>query len=1259
MMDKPEAFPILLKKERLKRSWSQSYLAQELNCDTRTIARWEKNQGRPNLFLIQNLCRLLNKSAEELGLQADVPDSLSQKPEASWEDEREQLHIQLRSERILRGWSQEKLAGIIGSTARSVARWENGTSVPHPKALQKIQEIFSQNKETTDLSDLSSAETSRKVPISNNEDLGEAPDPASFYGRSEECTILTDWIMQKRCQFVLIQGIGGIGKTALASRTVELVREDFQYIFWRSLKNAPPLTDILKACLRFLAPQDLHEIPSRTEDQTLLLLSYLRANRCLLVLDNLESILQPGERVGSYRRGYEDYAEFFRVASEASHSSCILLTSREKPDKLAYQGGQEVEARSMHLAGMNEFDARVLLARSSLQGSDNMWTKLISRYVGNPLALKLIASFIQDLFGGDIAQFLHEQVFVFGSVSDLLHEQFQRLSVLERDLIFWLAIEREAISLDEIMANMLIRHPLKGTILSALESLLRRSLVERQEQRGFFLQPVVLEFVTDILIDAASKEFLTFASHQSESAEILLTWRRFAFLKALSKDYVRNVQKRLILAPLAERLEAAQGKTSLAHNLIQLLDVERQIGNGESYLAGNILNLLIYLKSDLRGLNFSGLMIRQAYLSDSHLQQTNFTGAIFRDTVFTSTFGAILSVAFSPAGDLLAAGTATGEIWLYRVDDGMPLQICQGHTDGVWALSFSPDGQLLASGSDDQTVRIWQLPTGKQHSLFTTHTDRVRAVSFSPDGSMLASGSNDQQICLWNVQSGLLSRVLQGHSGWIWSLAWHPAGHLLASGSADQTIRLWDVSRGENSCLHIFEGHTHIVRSLSFHPSGHLLVSASDDGTVRVWETWAMRCTNILQGHNNRVWSVAFSSDGTIFASGSEDCTVRIWETETYRCTNVLQAHTSGVRAVAFSVKGVLASGGDDQMLRFWEKHSGNSLRTFQGYINRVWSLAFMPSSGLLASVSEDETIRLWDVETGNTLRSFTTSGYGIRSLAASPNAALLAGVGADQLVHCWNLADGQQLKPFNGHTNWVRAVAFHPSGQLLASSGEDHKVLLWDILRGQLVRSLVAHSQWVRAVAFHPAGQLLASGSDDQTIRIWDVQTGTCLYTLQGHTQCIRALVFHPTKPLLFSSSEDKTIRIWDIETGACTATLVGHTHRVLWIDIDPTGRYLLSCGDDLSIRLWDIDGQNAQIRIVDEAHSSRIRSAIYSPDGSWVASCGDDGTIKIWDASTLAFQRQFISERPYENMNITTATGLTEAQKSTLSLLGAFETI
>ena len=1165
---------------------------------------------------------------------------------------RSPFHEQLLNERKRRGWSQDDLAEKVESDTKTIGRWESGISLPRPYFRQKLCELFGKDAEELGLFENVAVHTTPPVMLSTAEDWGEAPYVTRVYGRDQEASMLRRWMVEERCQVVAVVGMGGMGKTTLASQVARLVRDDFTTVCWRSLQHAPPLKHILQQCLQSISHQERVELPDALDEQLSLLIHYLHAARCLLILDNVESILQEGQQASYYREGYGDYRQLIQRVAETAHQSCLLITSREKPREVSLLEGKHAAVRSLHLSGVTSDAGKAMLQERELAGSDEQWATLVALYAGNPLALKIVAELVQEVFGGDIGRFLQEKAIAFGDINRLLEQQFQRLSAQEQEIVSWLAIEREPTALETLREN-LVYPPAKGPLLESLDSLRRRSLIDIQGSAHFTLQPVIMEYATARVVHYACEEAT--ADHMPTPMPINMhTWRTYAFTMAQSKDYLRDAQTRLLLAPIAECILRVWGKEGAEQQLRGMLARERQIQPHEgSYLATNVLSLMAYLHYDLRGIDCSYLTVRQAHLQHVALPDANFSRAHVAATTFAHTFGNVLSVTFSTPGDRFALGTAEGDIWVYHSGSGAPLQTYHGHTDGVWSVAFSTDTTFLVSSSDDQTIRIWDVATGQcLHTL--RHANRVRSVALSPDGTLLASGSDDHTICIWNARTGECLTILSGHDDRVWSVAFDPTGTRLASGGTDCTVRLWDVV--SEQAISVLEGHTDWVRGVVFGAKGAVLASGSDDATLRLWDVQSGQLLKTLQGHTNRVWCLAAHPTLPLLASGSEDSTVRLWDMQTGHCLKVLSGHRHGVRGIAFSPTGSrLASGGDDQSLCLWDIPTGECLKTLQGYTNCVWSLAFHPHDQIVASCSEDQTLRLWDSKTQTCFKVRRESVHGIRALAFHPHGKLLASGGEDQTVRLWDSKSVQPVNVLRGHTNWIRTVAFSPDGQLLASGSEDETVRLWNVETGLCRATLHGHTSWLRAVAFSPDGRMLASGGDDQTIRLWELATQRCLHTLQGHTGRVRGVAFSPDGQMLASASEDQTVRLWKSDTGQAFAVLQGHTGWVRALAFRPNGHMLASCGDDQTIRLWIGDTQ--QLFMILRGHTNRVRWITFSPDGALLASGSDDGTIKLWDGQTGRCLHTLIAERPYERMNISFVEGLTEAQKVALKALGAIE--
>src|SRR5437764_1184686 len=435
-------------------------------------------------------------------------------------------------------------------------------------------------------------------------DWGEAPDLGSFYGREAELATLERWLVADRCRLVAVVGMGGVGKTALAARLAEQVGAHFDTLIWRSLLDAPPLTDVMRGWLQILSAGHDAELPPGLDEQVALLLDHLRRQHCLLVLDTFESILRGNDRAGSYRSGYEDYSRLLQAIGQGRHQSCLLLTGRERPLELERLEGHAALVRSFCLHGLQQEAAQAVLEERNLVGPVEARMALVGRYSGNPLALRPVAAAIRDLFAGDVAAFLRAQTPIFDDMRDILEQQLTRLSPLECEVLVWLAIEREAVSLQALQGNLVYPQS-TGAVLEAVRSLQRRSLLETCGDR-ITLPHVLTEYVTERLIAQVCGEV-------EDVAPDLLS--RHALVKAQAREEVRQSQVRFILQPIAQRLASRLGPAGVEAACRRILDALRvEAPRRPGYAGGNILTLLLHV-----GYDFSRHSVWQVYVSGAAL----------------------------------------------------------------------------------------------------------------------------------------------------------------------------------------------------------------------------------------------------------------------------------------------------------------------------------------------------------------------------------------------------------------------------------------------------------------------------------------------------------------------------------------------------------------------------------------------------------------------------------------------------------------
>jgi len=1078
------------------------------------------------------------------------------------------------------------------------------------------------------------------------QDWAEAPDTVRFIGRAEELALLQTWLRDEHCHLVAVLGFGGIGKTSLAARSAQQVATDFERVYWRSLRNAPPVNEWLAGAIGFLSDQEVVPPPSESE-LIATLLRVLRTSRCLLVLDNSETLFEPGQREVRYRAGMDGYGRVLQAVGEAAHLSCLLLTSREAPPELTLLPGS---ARWLELQGLGTGEVRALLAEKQLIGDSQAWDSLVERYGGNGLALKIVGETIGRIYDGDIAAFLREAIAsygtVFGGIRRLLDVQVERLSPVEYNVLTRLAVEREPIGLAELSMDM-PPNVSRGALIEAIETMRQRSLLERGDRGATFtLQSMVLEYMTDRLVQ-------TIADEIEHGDHVLLVEQ--ALLKAQAKDYVRHTQERLIGAPILQRLTTQFGQEGTEARLLALLNGWRgRPAPEQGYGPGNVVNLLRLLRGNLRNIDLSRLALRQVFLQGVDARDATLAGTHLAEAVLDEAFPYSTAVALSADGALLAAGTPTGELRLWRAADRTLLQAVHGHTGMVMAVALSATGQWAASAGFDGTILLWNAPAGHLLATLQGHTGVVYAVALSGDGRRIASGGSDGTVRLWDAESGQLLANLEGHIGVVWSVALSEDGRRLASGGEDMTVQLWDAE--QRKPLDSLRGHTAGVRSVALSGDGQLLASASFDGTVRLWEAQSGQLLAKLQGHTGVIYSLALSADGQLLASGGVDGTVRLWDAPSGQLLAVLQGHTGLVMGVALSQDGrVLASGGADGMVRLWAPASGQLVATLEGHTGVVLCVALSREGQLLASGGLDGTVWLWGVDRGQLLAILLGHTGLVRSVALSTDAGLLASASWDGTVRLWMANSGKLMAELEGHIGLVMGVALSTDGRVVASGGADGTVRLWEAQTGQPLAILHGHTGLVMSVAFSGDSRLVASGGWDATVRLWQTGTGKLLATLQGHTGQIWCVALSADGQLIVSGGADATVRLWDARDGRLAATLQGHTGTVYCVDVSADGQLVVSGGVDGTVRLWEAHTGRPLAMFPD--HAGVVWSVALSEDGQLLASGGDDGMVRVWQVATGACLHVLRGDRRYQRLDITGLTGVTEAQREALLALGATE--
>jgi WD40 repeat protein len=159
--------------------------------------------------------------------------------------------------------------------------------------------------------------------------------------------------------------------------------------------------------------------------------------------------------------------------------------------------------------------------------------------------------------------------------------------------------------------------------------------------------------------------------------------------------------------------------------------------------------------------------------------------------------GKVNCLAFTSAGDRLAAGHSDGRIFVWNLNAKPPSSTELRRISGwIARLEFSPDDSTLAAATgmletENSQVGLIELASRRLTLLKHPGDRHVLGLAFIDGGRSLVTGAEDGQLRVWEVASAKESQALR-HEGTLRALAPSHKGTTFATvGGWDSAIRLW------------------------------------------------------------------------------------------------------------------------------------------------------------------------------------------------------------------------------------------------------------------------------------------------------------------------------------------------------------------------------------------------------------------------------------------------------------------------------------
>lgn len=455
---------------------------------------------------------------------------------------------------------------------------------------------------------------------------------------------------------------------------------------------------------------------------------------------------------------------------------------------------------------------------------------------------------------------------------------------------------------------------------------------------------------------------------------------------------------------------------------------------------------------------------------------------------------------------------------------------------------------------------------------------------------------------------------------------------------------MWDAATGQLLHTLPYGGIEYLGATLMFDDANErlALVAVGDNFESVILHIWDVNSGELLSQKELPIplenFTLALSPDWKWIATGYENGTAELWNVAAAERLRTYSGFNDSVFGVAFNADGSrLAVTSLDGQVEVWNMADPLSSAEDKPILSftaprdiGLTDVFFSHDSTRLALRYRDE-IALWDLA-DTRQPQFIITGHGtvIQYAAFHPQDISLTTSSSDSTAKVWDLTTGEELFTLSGHKGFVTRLDFSPDGNRIVTAGADGTARIWNAeLQGEGERFAFAVPPSGMDLELSPDEQKIAVGSRFGPATIWEAATGKQLLSLPGESgTSVYRVAFHSDGSRIATVGEDGQVRIWDAETGKLILAFTGHIEGnsggafkgTLDVSYSPDGRRLATAGADGLAKVWDAETGTELLLLA--GHTAGLHSLAYSPDGRYIATSSDapDTTVKIWDAQTGA---------------------------------------